>query len=477
MKRRPPRPTRTIPNGKRPEAVPERIRYFPSGPKPRPGSVTGPDEPPKGPMKLPGRPAGVFFLPLFFVLTAVAVPGRPPVERTLFKDIPTTDPARQVVQTVLDSRFYSMRDGFAASEWTASGYGGAWERIRRYFPRSTYLVRPGTYFMTHGFDADGRLFMEVHESAYLTLCVENRRTFTPGTIVEDYGRMLAAVNGLEAAAFREKMGGLEPCFRNEEANRGLRKALGESLYLRLLEELREEDYHMIAGGLMHEGMHAGMADALVARVRAEFNAGGKDVQWDELRAFMAEIGYHAAYCRWAAGDIASHWRQSERTLRELESLRKRARLRPGPGQARFDRAQAQARAQAALVRLRMREIWQSARRAQDLAGGFRKDYVKSMPAAEIEELFARLDRDTGGFAKAAGESIQATEIAVRSLEEVLEQWVAWAATRRPFPPPITDSQAVLRQVKDIRWPGLARDAAEALMKRAGEEIEKARTTS
>ncbi len=428
-------------------------------------------------MKPPVRPAGAFLAPLLFVIAAGGVPGRPLPERIPFKDIPPTDPERQVVQTVLGSKFYSMRDGFTGSEWAVSGFGRAWERARRYFPRDTYFVRPGTYFMTHGFDADGRLFMEVHESAYLTLCVENRRTFAPGAVVEDYGRMLAATNGREAAAFREKTGRLEPGFRDEEANRGLRKALGESLYLRLLQGLREEDYHMIAGGLMHEGLHAGMDDALVARVQSEFNAGRRPVQWDELRAFMAEIGYHTVYCRWAEEDIAGLWRQIEGRTRELEGLRKKPSLRPGPDQARFEKVRAQAWAYAALIRLRMREVWQSARRMQDLAGGFRKDYVRSAPPAEVEELFTRLDGETSRFAAASGEAIQATELVVRSLEEVLDEWGAWAAGRRPFPPPLTDSQAVSRQVKGIRWPDRPPAAAWAvLMKGAAEELEKERTT-
>ncbi len=428
-------------------------------------------------MKPSGRP-GAFFLPFLFIFMAAAVAGRPAVERTLFKDIPSTDPARQVLQTVLGSKFYSMRDNFAAAEWTASGYGGAWERARRYFPQDTYLVRPGTYFMAHGFDADGRLFMEIHESAYLTLCVENQRTFAPGATVEDYGRMLAAANGREAAAFREKMGRLEPYFRDDKAHRDLRKALGESLYLRLLENLRREDYHMIAAGLMHEGMHAGMDDALAARVQAEFSAGRRDVQWDELRAFMAETGYHAAYCRWASDDIAGLWRQIKGRLGGLEGLRKKPRLRPGPDQTRFVTVRAQALAYAALLRLRMREVWQSARRMQGLAESFRKDYVKSAAPVEVEEMFGRLGRDTRDYAAASGEAIQATELAARSLEEALDVWGAWAAGRRPFPPPITDSQAVSRQAGDIRWPGRAAAAAGAvLMKRAEEEIGKDRTTS
>ncbi len=317
--------------------------------------------------------------PLLLLLAAAAVLGRPPLERTLFKNIPRTDPAREVIRTVLGSRFYSMRDGFAASDWTGLGYGGAWERAKRYFPGNIYFVRPGTYFMTHGHDADGRLFMEVHESAYLTLCLENRRTFQPGSVVGEYGRMLGAANGREAAAFREKTGRLESYFRDEGANRRLRKALGDPLYLRLLEELREEDYHMLAGGLMHEGMHAGLDDAIVARVQAEFNAGRRAVQWDEMRAFMAEIGYHGSFCRWAADDIAGQWRQIEGLLSELEKLRKRPALRAEADEVRFEQARTRAWAFAALARLRMREVWQSARRMRDLSASFRKDYVRDTP--------------------------------------------------------------------------------------------------
>jgi hypothetical protein len=428
-------------------------------------------------MKRSVRLSGAFLPLLLFIVAAVAVLGRPLLERTLFKDIPSTDPAREVIETVLGSRFYSMRDGFTAGEWNGGGYAAAWERARRYFPGDTYLVRPGTYFMTHGLDADGRLFMEVHDSAYLKLCVGNRRTFTPDSIVEDYGRMLAASDGHEAAAFREKTGRLEPFFRDQRAHHGLRKALGEALYLRLLEGLREEDYHMLAGGLMHEGAHAGMDGALVARIQAQFNAGRSAVQWDELRAFMAEIGYHAAFCKRAEGDIESDWRGIGAALGDLETLRNKPGLHPGPDQSRFERARARSWVDAALIRLRSREIWQSARRMQDLAAGFRKDYVRGVVPLDVGDLFTKLDRDMAGLVAAAGEAIQANEFAVRLLEEVLDQWSAWAAGRRPFPPPITDSRAIAARAEDILWPGPAADAAAALKKRAGEELEKERRPS
>ncbi len=291
--------------------------------------------------------------------------------------------------------------------------------------------------------------------------------------------MLGAANDREAAAFRDKTGRLEVYFRDEKANRRLRKALGDPLYLRLIEELREEDYHMLAGGLMHEGLHAGMDDALVARVQAEFAAGRRSVQWDEMRAFMAEIGYHGAFCRWAVEDIAGQWRQIEGLLGDLEKLRKKPALSAEADEARFEQTRVRAWTFATLVRLRMRELWQSARRTEDLSGSFKKDYVRDTAPPDLEELLSKLEHDAAGFVAASGEAIRATELAARSLEEVLDMWGAWASGRRPFPPPVTDSQAIFRQVNDIGWPDPAPAAAgaAALMKRAGEALEKERTSS
>ncbi|MCK7489603.1 MAG: hypothetical protein MZU79_04670 [Anaerotruncus sp.] len=103
--------------------------------------------------------------------------------------------------------------------------------------------------------------MEVHESAFLTLCAANARTFRPGSVVAEYARMRREPDGREAAAFREKTGRLEPCFRDEASLGVLAAALGRDGYGGLLRALREEDHHMLAGGLMHEGVHAGLGDA------------------------------------------------------------------------------------------------------------------------------------------------------------------------------------------------------------------------
>jgi len=409
------------------------------------------------------------------VAASLAGPGG--LDRTLFKDLPPEDPTREIIRAILDSPFYSMRAGFTAKAWAAEGFRDAWDRARSYFPGKAYFVVPGTYFMTHGFDPGGKLFMEVHESAYLTLCVENRRTFTAGAIVGEYGRMRGQADLREAAAFREKMGRLEPFFLDAPGHSALRKTLGEAVYAGFIGKLREENYPMLAGGLMHEGIHAGMDDAVVARLRADFEAGRMPVQWDELRAFMAEIAYHGLYCEWAANDLGEAWDRIGAALAKLESFRKRPRLRPGADRAGFEKLRAGIFFEAALARMRMREIWQSARRIEGLLASFRADYVLGQPPAEVEGPLAALESDAGRFIGDAGEAIQAGELALRDLEGTWDQWSDWAEGRRPFPPPVTDSKAVMGRAAALAWPDPPDDAPRVLMKRAGAALEKARALS
>ena len=411
------------------------------------------------------------------VLYLAALPflwGQTP-ERTLFKDMPPADPRRVVIQAVLDSPLDVLRARFPGREWVEGGYRDAWDRARRYFPASVYYVEPGTYFMTHGFGPDGRLFMEIHDSAYLLLSVANRRTFADGSIVGEYGRMLDAAGGGEAAAFQEKTGRLESHFRDEASKKRLRKILGEALYSRLLEGLREENAHMFAGGLMHEGIHAGMdGEALVARIQAEFRGGGLAVQWDELRAFMAEAEFHGSFCRSAANDIATGWDEVEARLEMLETLRGRPRLVRASDREKFERATAGIGADTALVRLRTRELWQSAQRLQGLVVNFQKDYLKPDPPAGIEDLMKKLASDIAGFVGDVGETIRQTELALRRLEEVLGQWDEWAAGLRPFPPPVTDSKEILAMVGKADWPTPPAADADRLKTMAERELAKVR---
>lgn len=366
-----------------------------------------------------------------------------------------------------------MRGQFPAPEWTNGHYGGAWERGRQYFPDYVYFVQPGTYFMAHGFSPDGKLFMEVHESAYLSPCVENRETFTDRSVVAEYNRMLGAADGREADAFREKAGKLEPYFRDEASNKRLRKMLGDTLGNRLLKELREENYHMFAAGLMHEGMHAKMDDdALVARIQAEYNGSTFPVQWDELRAYMAELTYHKRAYQWAVGDIRASWKQIESLLKELEGLRKKPEPLSAAGRAKLEAIKAKITAFIALIRLRMREIWQSAQRMQGLMASFQKDYLKPNPPPDVDRLMKKLALDITDFVTKAGQTIQRTELMLRTLEAVLDQWDEWVDRRRPFPPPITDGKDILDKSRKTPWPDPPGDEADELKKRAENEIAK-----
>jgi hypothetical protein len=421
-------------------------------------------------MKAPVKPKGAVWPAACGLLVVASVLAFPALERTLFKDLPPNDTVREVVETVLGAKFTPVKGLFTSEEWSGGGYGAAWDRARGYFPGRTYFVRPGTYFMTHGFDGDGRRFMEIHDSPYLALCVANRRTFMPGSSGGDYDRMRAAENGREAAAFREKLGRLEEGFRDEKSHRDLRRSLGEPLYARLLQALREEDHHMLAGGLIHEGMHASLDDVRAARLQAEFKAGTRPVQWDELGAFMAETGYHARFVGWAAADIGSSWGRIEALLKDLEKFRRMSRLPAAGSRTRFDRIGAQARAQAALSRLRARETWQSARRMQELVAGLRKDYFRGDAPKDLASMLERLESGSASYVAAAGEAIQSNELALRALEDLLEAWGAWAGGRRPFPPPVTDSQAVLTLAGDIRWPAADTRTPSTLMRMASEEL-------
>ena len=423
------------------------------------------------------RPVGRVLALLLALAASAALPAGAGLERTLFKDLAADDPAREIVRTVLASPFSSMHEGLTAKAWAADGFRDAWERARSYFPGRAYFVVPGAHFMTHGFDTDGKLFMEVHESAYLTLCVENWRTFTADAIVGEYGRMRGQADPREATGFREKLGRLEPFFRDQDSHRALRKALGEGRHDGILRALREEDYHMLAGGLLHEGVHAGLDGARVARVRSEFEAGALPVQWDEARAFLAEIAYHGLQARRLASDLGAGRDRTAGLLGRLEPLRKKASLGRPADRATYDALAAGLEAEVALGRLRMRELWQSVRRVEGLLEGLRRDYVRPDAPLEFEEPLTALERNAARCADEAGEDLGASELALRGLETLLGQWDEWAVGTRPFPPPVTDSASVTARAAAVAWPAPPVDGALDLMRLAGRALDRERPPS
>ena len=339
----------------------------------------------------------------------------PPPKKTLFKDIPPNDPKRQLIQEILNSPSSAMRNGFTSGEWTTGHYGGAWGRAQQYFPNHAYFTESDKYFMTHFFNPNGKLEMEIYNSAFLNLCLANRQTFTNRTIVGEYNRMLGNNPGA-ARSFQEKMGRLESYFRDEASKAKLRKMLGNSLYNRLLGELRKENQHMLAGALMHEGMHAEMDDdELVNRIQSEYKACHLPVQWDELRAYMAEINYHSQFYRWAVGDINGHWKDISDLLAQLETFRKRKKPLSEAEKRKIEEIKAKIKAHIALIRFRMRELWQSAQRMSGLMGNFKDEYLKPDAPDEHRDMIDNIAVNIANFVKDVGLAIQQTGTAPEGL--------------------------------------------------------------
>ncbi len=396
----------------------------------------------------------------------------PPPKKTLFSDIPKNDPKRQVIQEVLTSPRSTMRSQFSSGEWTTGHYGGAWGRAQQYFPNHAYFTESDQFFMTHFFNPNGKLEMEIYNSAVLNQCLANRRTFTTRSIVGEYNRMLGS-DPAAARSFQEKMGRLEPYFRDEASKQKLRRMLGDRLYNQLLNELRKENHHLLAGALLHEGMHAEMDDdKLVNRIQSEYKACNLPVQWDELRAYMAEINYHSQFYRWAVGDINSHWRDISDLLSQLEGFRNRKKPLSEADKRKIEEIKAKIKAHIALIRLRIRELWQSAQRMNGLMGHFKTEYLKPDAPDEDRDMIDKITAQIVSFVKDVGDAIKQTEQLLRDLEHILDLWNEWASCKLPDPPEKKLTEDLLKDVPKIKWPAPPGPQAEEIKKKAEREIGK-----
>ena len=394
-------------------------------------------------------------------------------ERTLFRNLPRNDPKREIIQTILGSSRYSMKSRFTRKEWTSGHYGGAWQRARQYFPNRMYYTESQEYFMTHGFSPKGKLYMEVFNSAFMKSCSQNRNTFTNQNIVGSYNQMRSSGNEQAVREFQEKLGQLESYFRDEASKNRLRKMLGTALYNQLLKELREENYHMFAGALMHEGMHAKMDDAgTVARIQNEFKSCKLPVQWDEQRAYMAEINYHSRYYFWAVNNINFHWSKIAQYLADLERFRNKPKPLSEADKEKIEQIKAKIKAHIALIRLRLREIQQSAQRMSSLVGNFKKEYVKSNAPGDARSMIDKLAASILSFVNQVGQTIQNTELILRDLEQLLKLWNDWAACHIDEPPDKSSGTDIVKRARGTSWPSPPVKDIEEIKKKAEEEIVK-----
>lgn len=395
----------------------------------------------------------------------------PPPVRTPFGDVPASDPRREIIQTVLDSK--GLTTGLMTeSAWKAADFRMPWQRAGQHFPQAAYFTTAREHFLTHFFNPRGFQEIEIFDSDYLRRCVQNRGTFTREGVVGAYQNLMAN-DPAGAAWFSRRLGVLEPTFRDEASKEKLRGMVGGELFDRLLNELREEGYHMFAGALIHEGTHAMMDDpAKVAAIQEEYKAGKLAVQWDELRAYMAEFSYHARFTNWAVGDILSSWEQIENLLKQLEKLRANPKPLSQADKDLLEAIKAKNMATIALIRLRMLEIEESARRMQGLMRNFRQDHLKPTAPAPDRGKIDTIAVAVTNFVTAAGQEIRRQELLLQGLEQVLDLWNRWASGELRSPPAKRTAGAILSRAKSARWPAPPLRQAEELRKRGEKEIVK-----
>lgn len=408
---------------------------------------------------------------VLIALPLVAQAPAPPPVRTPFEGVPPSDARKEIVQTVLSSPAHTT-GLMTEAAWKAGDLNLAWQRATQFFPGRAHFTTASDQFLTHFFNPLGYQELEIFDSDYLRMCVGNRSTFTREGVVGAYGGLRES-DPAGAASFSRKLGALEPYFRDEASKERLRNRLGGELFDHLLDSLRREGYHMFAGALIHEGSHARMDDAArVEAIQDEYKACKLPVQWDELRAYMTEINYHARFYNWAVGDIQASWKKIESLLKQLEALRKKPKPLSEADKEKLEEIKAKIKAYIALIRLRMREIETSAERMRGLMGNFRQEHIKPTAPATEQEMIKSIAAAVTNFVTAVGQELQRQELLLQGLEEYLDLWNRWAGCELKTPPDKKIVDDILKRAKGARWPAPPIAQVEELRKRGEKEIGK-----
>ena len=394
-------------------------------------------------------------------------------QQVSFKSMKPNNPTRIVINRVLNGK-YSMQHMFSQKEWTSGHYKGAWERARQYFPNNFYYNTSTKYFMTHGFDSKGKLFMEVYKSKELTWAKDNLVNFAPKNAVDYYQKIHRDNNEGAIKDFNKKLGLLESYFASDKSHSQLKKMLGSKLYNQMMKTLQNEGYHMFAGALMHEGMHSKMDnDQKVAKIQQDFKTCKTPVQWDELRGYMAEINYHSKYYRWAVRNINAHWSSIFKLLRDLERYRNKSKPLKQQEKDAIEKIKARIKAHIAMIRVRIREIQQSIDRMNGLMNYFKKNYVKANADKKYHDMINKMQADISNFKRDAGKLINDMEGWLKDLENYLKLFNEWASCKRATPPAKKIQEEIMEKIKDADWPAPPGNEAENIKRKAETEIGKA----
>jgi len=243
--------------------------------------------------------------------------------------------------------------------------------------------------------------------------------------------------------------------------------------------LREENTHLLTGALIHEGMHALLTDAQTANIQNDFKNGYLSMELNELRSYMAEIIYHCEYCDWAKENIDGHWDEISNLIKQLEALR-----HPKPPDVtkeekeKVEQIKAQIKAHIAMIRVRLREIKQSAKRMEDLMTHYRQNYIRNISQdkdkidadLKLKDNFNAMAVAVSAFRKAADKYAAEVEKGLKELENILDEWNKWADCTIKEPPPEKNTTALIDSTITRPFPDTPVNTAKEIKEKAEKEI-------
>lgn len=399
----------------------------------------------------------VFYLPLY---------GQ---SQTSFEKMGANTPNYKVIERIVKSKRLKLQK-YYGSTWKSGNYRGAWQRVMQYFPKNFQYNSSTKNFMHHWFNPKGKLEIAVYQSHELKKAVKNLETFHDHSIVRAYKAMRDKKEQTEADAFKNKLGPLEKYFLDKESKKLLKKYLkGEKsiskeargIYNEMLKTLKEEGDHMFAAALLHEGLHSKIDnDQKVAQIHNDFKSCKTPVQWDEFRSYMAEIGYHANYYKYAMEKINAHMNRIKALLKELEKFRKLKKPISDKDKAKIERIKAKIKAHMVIIRVHLREIQQSLDRMKGLMDYFKKNYFKADNPKnyknfdEIKQLIDQVDNKINDFTNKAQKAINDLNKALKDLKDMLDAWNVWASCQTPIPPTEEKHKEVIKKFEDVSIPSI-----------------------
>jgi hypothetical protein len=365
-----------------------------------------------------------------------------------------------------------------------SSYGNAWKQSVNYFPDRYIYINNNKELMMHG-PYNGKNCIEIYNSDFLKKSLSNEKIFGKN-VVKEYNKISGDAD--KKKEINEKLGLLSGYFENEKSLEKLKKYLKSEaekkgktskLYDDMMSALANEGKHMLTGALLHEGTHATLTDTQTANIQQDFANGYLSMELNELRAFMVEILYHCQYYNWAKNDISTQWGDIATLLADLENCR---RSKPPnitqEEKEKIEEIKAKIKAHIAIIRVRLREIKDSAKRMKDLVDIYQKKYIKNIdpkkdkikPESGLRENFRDLVISVTNFNIQVGQLAADMEKALKELEEILKAWNIYAECKIDFPPPPGPTDSLVTANRTKPFPEAPVKTAEEIKKKAEEEI-------